>query len=720
MRMAECQLPRTPDLKGTDTTRSFCSTNLCLTDKNDFFNSILTSLTHSITQQSSCLTDLDLLCSGPDGPLVVSVHGAVLASQSPLLQDLLLSATGPILLLPEVKVKTVWNMLDLLYTGRCDLREENVPSVVQLLTSLGLHGVVRTLEQTDGKCPEESGFLARSSLACLTSLGLHAVLGFDREVSSPDNPASGVEVERQTVDYTLPKGKINRKRGRKNVVHTKIIGLQVPEDGANNEPSSTIDGNTSTMKKLYPERYCQMCGKKERNLYTLKVHYTNSHFFAEVAALIKDKKSSQCELCGQHFADGYNQHLNIVRHRGATHKEVIKFVQKECGSGDGIVYDHCKICDVRREDWNSESLGHHLIQKHYEVLELKNLLSPGQDVCNICDSKSENIYGMIAHIGLTHGFAIKLYRDFIASKSFDRLKVKTRKSSLSKSKTITCPNIPPNGPKVSKKCHLCHLDIAGSGKFWRYPLYSHFARIHFGKDLVRDFRTVDNKCSVCGVAEDFVGERRFLVHLGAKHRLVEKYVEKSLLLAFAETEDSGTVAVNNDEEQTVQNFPEKDVMQSRKSALDQQGEDSLHGELVMLKEQLTLPLIGEEQDEEQHSSPVANESQNIPSEKTPVLSVTCPHCYRRLQETSLQTHLVSRHFKKDCEEAIKTVLQTTGGKCPKCSAQFKLSQYSGLVDWRVHIHFARTHKIAEDLDPTAGKDECNQANVEKIERKLYP
>ena len=117
--MAECQLPRTPDLlKGTDTTTSFCSTNLCLTDKNDFFNSILTSLTHSITQQSSCLTDLDLLCSGPDGPLVVSVHGAVLASQSPLLQDLLLSATCPILLLPEVKVKTVMNMLDLLYTGR--------------------------------------------------------------------------------------------------------------------------------------------------------------------------------------------------------------------------------------------------------------------------------------------------------------------------------------------------------------------------------------------------------------------------------------------------------------------------------------------------------------------------------------------------------------------------------------------------------------------------
>jgi len=315
---------------------------------------------------------------------------------------------------------------------------------------------------------------------------------------------------------------------------------------------------------------------------------------------------------------------------------------------------------------------------------------------------------MIAHIGLTHGFAIKLYRDFLASKSSAQIKVRrSRKSRLSKSKNMTCPNIP---PKVSKKCHL---DIAASGKFWRYPLYSHFARIHFGEDLVRDFRTVDNKCSVCGVAEDVVGERRFLVHLGAKHKLVEKYLEKSLLLAFAETE-----TVTNNVEQNVNNSPDKAVMQSSKSAFDQQGEGFLHGELVLLKDQLNLPLI-EEQDEEKHSSPVANESQNIPSDKPPVPSVICPHCNRTLQEASLQTHLVSRHFKKDCEEAIKSVLQATGGMCPKCSVKFELSQYSVSVDWRVTIHFARTHKIAEDLDPTAGRDECTQANVHKIIQKLY-
>ena len=94
------------------------NTNLCLSDKDSFFNSILTSLTHSVTVQSSHLTDLVLLCTGPDGPLPVSVHSAVLSSQSPLLRDLLLPLKDPVLVLPEVKVDTLWYMLDLIYTGR--------------------------------------------------------------------------------------------------------------------------------------------------------------------------------------------------------------------------------------------------------------------------------------------------------------------------------------------------------------------------------------------------------------------------------------------------------------------------------------------------------------------------------------------------------------------------------------------------------------------------
>ena len=113
------QISLTEDLLiGRASSNSLFTTNLCLTDKGDFFSFIIKSLAHSIYLQSSLLTDLVLICPGPEGPLPVSVHSTVLAGHSPILRDLLHSVTSPVLLLPDVEVETVWNMLGLLYTGR--------------------------------------------------------------------------------------------------------------------------------------------------------------------------------------------------------------------------------------------------------------------------------------------------------------------------------------------------------------------------------------------------------------------------------------------------------------------------------------------------------------------------------------------------------------------------------------------------------------------------
>ena len=117
MELLEDQLQRTP--VQIPITYSFPRTNLCMVDKDGFFSSILTSLTPSrFHQSSSSLSDLTILCYTSDEPVPVSVHPAVLASQSPLLQDLLLSVSAPVLALPEVEVEIVRNMLDLLCTGK--------------------------------------------------------------------------------------------------------------------------------------------------------------------------------------------------------------------------------------------------------------------------------------------------------------------------------------------------------------------------------------------------------------------------------------------------------------------------------------------------------------------------------------------------------------------------------------------------------------------------
>jgi len=82
-----------------------------------------------------------------------------------------------------------------------------------------------------------------------------------------------------------------------------------------------------------------------------------------------------------------------------------------------------------------------------------------------------------------------------------------------------------------KKCHVCKKLIASSGV---YMMYCHMARIHFKEQLLMDFRTKDSRCSVCGIAEkDIVGgECQFVLHLGAKHKLVESYMESDVVKTY--------------------------------------------------------------------------------------------------------------------------------------------------------------------------------------------
>ena len=82
--------------------------------------------------------------------------------------------------------------------------------------------------------------------------------------------------------------------------------------------------------------------------------------------------------------------------------------------------------------------------------------------------------------------------------------------------------------KLTKRCPICHHDIAAAGRGWRYPFYSHLARRHFSSQLVRDYVSADLKCLVCGKdGQSFSGpskQGQLIAHLGGKHRLIEKYI----------------------------------------------------------------------------------------------------------------------------------------------------------------------------------------------------
>ena len=75
---------------------------------------------------------------------------------------------------------------------------------------------------------------------------------------------------------------------------------------------------------------------------------------------------------------------------------------------------------------------------------------------------------------------------------------------------------------------MCNRHIAGSGTGWKYPLYAHLSRKHFSEQLSKDY-LINGKCKICGKEENsFSGSNKkvqLILHLGTKHKLIEKYVD---------------------------------------------------------------------------------------------------------------------------------------------------------------------------------------------------
>jgi len=534
-----------------DTMVTNISTNLCLVEKNGFFTSIMSSLTHNVTLQSSHLTDLVLLCSGPDGLLPVSVHSAVLCSQSPLLKDLLLSVTEPVLVLPEVELDTVWYMLDLVYTGRCVVtKQKDSSKLIHLLSNLGMATIVEKLKM---------------------------------ETLNEDHSPQ------ECIDHSM------------------------------SERMSSSGSIKFKPTPPSPELYCKECGIK------FQVKQAIELFFHE----------RDCKI-----------NTAMARHRSV------------------------------------ENLSFKDAQTQIPMPLSSPNFSP--------QSQMESSYGQ----------GMEIYKEFLESKktdptSGDHLDCTQLEVSASMSLTSSTQK----RQKVSKKCYICGTVIAGAGKYWIRPLYSHFSRRHFAEELLRDFGTPDKKCSMCGKEEET--QSQFVGHLGSHHRLVEKYLDLNKLQGQETNSDSPPSIVIKGEyikhdiksKQIKPRRLQLEVTQLAKSLLDQAGPETL------------IP-------EPKHEK--SNNHRFLTKSKSEA-KISCPFCEKKVvMRPVLQSHLASKHFKKDCEEGIKQILEKSGGICPKCPG-FNWSK-PGTKDWSVLLHFSRKHKIAQDLEYSDNL--LNQENVEKILQKF--
>eukprot|EP00092_Neocalanus_flemingeri_P035780 GFUD01038960.1.p1 GENE.GFUD01038960.1~~GFUD01038960.1.p1 ORF type:complete len:781 (+),score=171.04 GFUD01038960.1:51-2393(+) len=775
------EIPKTPDPSVMESNTSL-STRLCLADKDNFFISIMTSLTHTVTLQSSHLTDLVLLCTGPDGPLPVSVHSAVLSSQSSLLRDLLISVTDPVLVLPEVELNTVWCMLDLLYSGRCVASQQDRSKLVNLLSSLGLATVLDNLEievQNDQQCLQEHlGDTISENITTLGSTTFKLSPDLDCKVC-------GVKFHaRQAVEFFFQERDCSRNNGKRLPLLSKEENCIYKEEQNSVSLSSSTDSLSfpPQCSVIYSGHTCQLCGKKARNPYKLREHYTIKHFFGEVQEMIKDKNNLSCQICGKCFEPGDNLISHMVRHIGATHKQVLSLVERECGTED-ISFEQCQICDVKI-DPGVRVFSNHLVEKHFKD-KIKDFLPPDQSSCHICDKKIPDIDDLIIHVGSSHGLAIKFYEEFLKSNTTEATSFLQAECSATNIKSSTKKR-----KNISKACYICGVVIAGSGSSWKFTLYSHFSRRHFAKELVRDYETPDKKCSVCGF--EAKSPSLLVTHLGVKHRLVEKYLDMKNLQQGQDTlvlnVSPPAVAVKEDVKHiknrkqykprrlqlevtdlakklmdqalvlTSQTYgPDSSYKQSdpNSTAMTQaQGasltgfhsikaskHENLKNDLLLGKHQgaMLIPSITTQPDTivAQNNSRKMHRKLRSPSriqhttEQRQVkqkrntrqlatskpAGISCPFCEKKLAiRPVLQSHLLSRHFKKDCEEAIKQIFEKTGGVCPSCPG-FRGSK-PGTLDWSVFIHFSRKHKMAEDLEYS--NNLLNQENVKKIFQRFFP
>jgi len=308
----------------------------------------------------------------------------------------------------------------------------------------------------------------------------------------------------------------------------------------------------------------------------------------------------------------------------------------------------CDQCKMCKKNINQDTtLGIHLVKKHFNS-KLENLVkSQSNDYeCYICNVKAKGLKDLVNHVGIYHGRAMKWYKEAIE------------------------PDVPRK--KKSKVCHICGALIAGAGTNWRYPFYTHLARRHFVEELMRDYPSRNFKCSLCGAGHD--SQSHYVAHLGSKHKLVENYLNMSEVENLEIVKSTG---INK------RNF----------------------GKGRML-------IRPKEKDKNPSSPNFSNERKEcVPESNIEEWKSCCPYCNKKISKNPvLQSHLFSRHFRNDCEEAIKQILAKTEGVCPLCP-WIKWDNYS-TPDWSAFLHFSRKHKIAEKLEYSDNAP--NQSNVDII------
>jgi len=99
-------------------------------------------------------------------------------------------------------------------------------------------------------------------------------------------------------------------------------------------------------------------------------------------------------------------------------------------------------------------------------------------------------------------------------------------------------------PQAGYKCHICSIELGDL----KTNFYYHYATVHFSEQLLADFsQQVDGQaCLICGeVMPTNIKRYWFLVHMGVRHKGVDRYLRPYQLVEPSKNENARSWAVDN-------------------------------------------------------------------------------------------------------------------------------------------------------------------------------
>jgi len=296
-----------------------------------------------------------------------------------------------------------------------------------------------------------------------------------------------------------------------------------------------------------------------------------------------------------------------------------------------------------------------------------------------------------------------------------------------------------NPGRVSKQCPMCGMLVAGAGPSWRWQLYSHISRRHFSKELLAAYDTAESNliCKVCGKEENsFTGSNKrgqFTVHLGARHKFVENFINVEDLEKSAQVSPfswkrkaeqyrtpAPVMSRMGPKKNSAVTAPEEPSTSSIAESLTTPSRKSLRVSLPRRKAQKFKKVREESTDTDEATDRSRMLKKTAKAKRKRPFKPgnwKCKYCGKSHKKSAvLQSHLMNQHFKEDCRDAIEVILRRTEGRCPLCPN--KTWEQGSQPEWSVHLHFSRTHSIAADL--TYNNDIRCEANIEKIMKKFFP